>query len=97
MCLCVRIFSKFDLKFGREVDLDKLNNIWLGTFTKFPLSTEILTLENRVKMAVLHTDRLITFEPLDRFEKNLALHPLQTFAYKMAPYRFKSVQRVETR
>ena len=69
---CVRIFSNFDLKFGREVDLDELNNIWLGTFTKFPLSTEIFTLENLTKIAVLHTDRLITFEPLDRFTPNIA-------------------------
>ena len=46
----VRIFfSNFNLKFGREVNLDELNNIWLGTFTKFPLSTEIFTLENFAK------------------------------------------------
>ena len=47
---CVRIFSNFDLKFGRMVDLDELNNIWLGTFAKFPLSTEIFTLENLAKI-----------------------------------------------
>ena len=60
----VRVFSNFELKFGREVDLDELNNIWRGTFAKFPLSTELFTLENLTKMAVLHTARLITFEPL---------------------------------
>ena len=46
----VNFFSNFDLKFGREVDLDELNNIWLGTFAKFPLSTEISTLENLAKI-----------------------------------------------
>ena len=63
----VRIFSNFGLKFGREVDLDELNNIWLGTFAKFPLSTEIFTLENRVKIGIFWVWQLITFEPLDRF------------------------------
>ena len=48
--LFVQKFSNFDLKFGTEIDLDELNNIWLGTFAKFPLSTEIFTLENLAKI-----------------------------------------------
>ena len=64
----VKIFSNFDLKFGREVDLDELNNIWLSTFAKFPLSTELFTLENRVKIGIFWVWQLITFEPVGRFE-----------------------------
>ena len=46
----VNFFSNFDLKFGREVDLDKLNNVIKGTFSISPLSTEIFTLENLAKI-----------------------------------------------
>ena len=64
----VRIFLNFGLKFGREVDLNELNNIWLSTFAKFPLSTEIFTLENRVKIGIFWVWQLITFEPMGSFE-----------------------------
>ena len=63
----VRIFSNFDLKFGREVDLDELNNVIKGTFSISPLSTELFTLENRAKIGIFLVWRLITFEPLNRF------------------------------
>ena len=33
----VQKFSNFDLKFGREVDLDELNNVIKGTFSISPL------------------------------------------------------------
>ena len=72
VCLFVRIFSNFDLKFGRKVDLDELNNVIKGTFLISPLSTELFTLENRAKIAVLHIARLITFEPLGQFTANIA-------------------------
>ena len=62
----VQKFSNFDKKFGREIDLDELNNIWLSTFAKFPLSTEIFTLENRAKIGIFWVWRLITFEPLNQ-------------------------------
>ena len=58
--LFVNFFSNFDLQFGREVDLDELNNVIKGTFSISPLSTELFTLENRAKIAVLYTARLIT-------------------------------------
>ena len=58
----VRIFSNFDLKFGREVDLDELNNVIKGTFSKYPLSTELFTLENSAKF-----NWSPIFEPLGRF------------------------------
>ena len=41
---------------------------YYGTFSISPLSPELFTLENLAKIAVLHAARLITFEPLDRFE-----------------------------
>ena len=44
-----RIFSNFGLKFGREIDLDELNNVIKGTFSISPLSTELFTLENLAK------------------------------------------------
>ena len=31
------LFSNFGLKFGREIDLDELNNVIKGTFSKSPL------------------------------------------------------------
>ena len=72
MCLFVNFFSNFGLKFGKEVDLDELNNVIKSTFLKSSLSTELFTLENRAKIAVLHTVRLITFEPQGRFTPNIA-------------------------
>ena len=68
VCLCVRIFSNFGLKFGREVDLDELNNVIKGTFSISPLSTELFTLENRAKIRIFWVWWLITLEPLGRFE-----------------------------
>ena len=69
----VRIFSNFDLKFGRDVDLDELNNVIKVLFQYLhPLSTELFTLENLAKIVVPHTARLITFEPLGRFTPNIA-------------------------
>ena len=50
--LFVRIFSNFGLKFGREIDLDELNNLIKGTFSISPLSTELFTLENRAKIGI---------------------------------------------
>ena len=71
VCLGIRIFSNFDLKFGREVDLDELNNVIKGTFSKSPLSTdcELFSLENRLKIGIFWVWQLITFESLDDTEK----------------------------
>ena len=46
----MNFFSNFDKKFGREIDLDELNNVIKGTFSKSPLSTELFTLENLAKI-----------------------------------------------
>ena len=50
--LFVNFFPNFDLKFGREVDLDELNNLIKGTFSISALSTELFTLENRAKIGI---------------------------------------------
>ena len=80
----VQKFSNFDLKFGREVNLDELNNISLGTFAKFPLSTEISTLENLAKIGIFWVWRLITFEQLNRFAWKNKLHPRKIFSYHIS-------------
>ena len=59
--LFARIFSNFDLKFGREVDLDELNNVIKCTFSKSPLPTELFILENRAKICIFWVWQLITF------------------------------------
>ena len=87
------LFSNFGLKFGRELDLDELNNVIKGTFSISPLSTELFTLENRVKIGIFWVWQLITFEPLGRFVPNFQLPVYQTFLYQSTKFyvnRFRS-------
>ena len=70
-------FSKFDMKFGREVDLDELSNVIKGTFQNlhsilsYPIS----------KIWQNSADRLITFEPPGPFWPNLVMQVRQTSFY----------------
>ena len=53
MSLSIRKLFEFRLEswqVNRSVDLDELNNVYRGTFKKFPLSTEIFALENLAKI-----------------------------------------------
>ena len=61
-CLFVQKFPNFDLKFGREVDLDELNNVIKGTFSISPSRLSY----SLSKILQNSTDRLITFKPLDQ-------------------------------
>ena len=71
-CVCLWTFFRISTwNLAGEVDLDELNNVIKGTFSKSPLSLlpELFTLENLAKIAVLHTARLITFEPQKKRKK----------------------------
>ena len=72
----VRFFSNFDMKLGRIVELDALNNFNESVIAKFFLWAELFTLENRPKIALFRTFLPITRLLLNRSKNKSQLpHP----------------------